>query len=125
MKTSPRSSSKGRHPNIFKDFYHIAVSLMDKLGAYENRADKYVNCFRRYVNDAKVAADMGCGPGTFSGALADKERLVIALDVEKQLLRGLKEPGIEKVCADAHSLPFRGDSIDFVLSLANRTPSKT
>jgi len=102
--------------NIFKLFYHIVVGLMGRLQIYEERTGKYLSYFKRYVGDAKVIVDVGCGEGAFSRALAYEGRLVIALDIEKRLLREIENPYIEKVCADAHNLPLRDGSADRVLS---------
>ncbi|MEM0317395.1 MAG: hypothetical protein QXO97_05345 [Candidatus Nezhaarchaeales archaeon] len=57
------------------------VSLMNRLGAYGKRTNKYVDCFRPYVSNAKVIVDIGCGTGTFSKVIADEKRLIIALDI--------------------------------------------
>jgi len=74
--------------------------------------------FRPYVNNAKVIVDIGCGAGTFSKVIADGKRLIIALDIQVKLLRGIEGPSIEKICADAHYLPFREKSIDCALSIS-------
>jgi len=55
--------------------------------------------FRPYVNNAKVIVDIGCGAGTFSKVIADGKRLIIALDIQVKLLRGIEGPNIEKICA--------------------------
>ena len=60
--------------------------------------------------------DVGRGTGAFSRALAYGKHLVIALDIEERLLRGIENPYIEKVCADAHHLSLRDGSVDCVLS---------
>jgi len=104
--------------NIFKLFYHIAVGLMSRLHVYEERTCKYLSYFKRYVNNAKVIVDVGCGAGAFSKALARQERLVIAIDMEKRLLREIENPYIERVCADAHHLPLRDGSADCILCLS-------
>lgn len=98
---------------------------MDRLGAYEGRTDKYLNCFRRYIEDAGVVIDVGCGPGIFSRALANKRRLIIALDIEEENLRKIKDLDVEKVHADAQNMPFRKGSIDYVLSLTNGAPPRS
>ena len=104
--------------NIFKLFYRITVSLMDKLQVYRRRTDKYLSHFKHYVGDAGVIVDVGCGEGVFSRALACHGRLVIALDLEIRLLREIENSHVEKVCADAHHLPFHDGSVDCVLSLS-------
>ena len=104
--------------NIFKLFYRKAVGLMDRLHVYEERTGKYVDYFKRYVDDVKIIVDIGCGEGAFSKALADGKRLVIALDIDEGALRRIKSPLIERVWEDAHHLPLRESSIDCVLSLS-------
>jgi ubiquinone/menaquinone biosynthesis C-methylase UbiE len=105
--------------NIFKLLYGIAVSLMSRLHVYEGRTCKYLSQFKHYVDDAEVIVDAGCGVGTFSKALASQGRLVIALDIEKRLLGEIENSYIEKVCADAHHLPFRDGSVDCAISLTS------
>jgi ubiquinone/menaquinone biosynthesis C-methylase UbiE len=102
--------------NIFKLFYHIVVGLMGRLHVYEERTGKYLSYFKHHIGNAKVIVDVGCGEGAFSRALAYEGRLVIALDIEKRLLREIEN--IEKVCADAHHLPLRDGSVDYVLCLS-------
>ena len=84
--------------NVFKLFYHIVVGLMSRLHVYEERTGKYLSCFKRYVSNARVIADIGCGTGAFSKALARQGRLVIALDIEEKLLRGIEKIRISKRC---------------------------
>jgi len=75
-------------------------------------------CFRQYIEDTKVVVDVGCGAGAFSKALDNGKRLIVALDIQKELLREIRGHNIQRVCADAHNLPFRTGSIDCVLSLS-------
>jgi SAM-dependent methyltransferase len=91
---------------------------MGKLKAYEGRRDRYLECFKPYVNNASVVVDLGCGSGIFSKALADGKRVVIALDIQKQLLRGTEGTTLERICADAHNLPLRESSLECVLSFS-------
>ena len=62
--------------------------------------------------------DVGCGAGAFSKALACEKRLVIALDIEKRLLKEVQGSYVERMCADAHNLPLRDGSVDCVLSIS-------
>lgn len=104
--------------NIFKLFYSMAVSLLSRFHVYEERTGKYLSHFKHYVDGAEVIVDVGCGTGAFSKALACQKRLVIALDIEKKLLKEIESSYIERMCADAHNLPFRDGSVDCVLSLS-------
>jgi len=104
--------------NFGSTYYQIIVRLLHKLRAYERREDLYISAFRRYVNLAETILDVGCGSGTFSKALAREDRLVVALDINKELLRQLSSGSIERICADAHLLPFRDETFDCILSLS-------
>jgi len=70
---------------------------MGKLHVYEERTDRYLSYFKHDVERAKIIADIGCGPGTFSKALARENRLVIALDIDEEMLKEIKDSRIEKV----------------------------
>jgi len=81
------------------------------------RTGKYLSYFKHYVDSARMVVDVGCGAGTFSRALACRQRLVIALDVGGRLLEGIKNPYVERICADAHSLSLREGSMNCVKEL--------
>jgi ubiquinone/menaquinone biosynthesis C-methylase UbiE len=104
--------------NIFKLFYGVAVGVLSKFRAYEGRTGKYLSHFKHYVDDAEVIVDVGCGAGAFSKALACEKRLVIALDIEKRLLKEVEGSYIERMCADAHNPPLRDGSVDCALSIS-------
>ena len=69
----------------------MTVDLMDRLHVYEERAGQYLSYFKHYVDSARMVVDVGCGAGTFSRALACRQRLVIALDVAGRLLEEIKK----------------------------------
>jgi ubiquinone/menaquinone biosynthesis C-methylase UbiE len=100
------------------------IERLLKTRAYEERATHYISAFSRYVNSAETILDVGCGSGVFSKALVRDGRIVIAIDINKKLLRKLGDGGVERICADAHFLPLRSQIFDRVLSLADGAPSK-
>ncbi len=110
--------------NLFRSFYHLSVDLMSRLHAYETRMTMYLLLFKPYVEEASIVADIGCGAGVFSMALAREGRLTIALDIQGEVLRRIEGSKVERVQADAHYLPFREETIDCVLSLTNGTSSE-
>jgi len=108
--------------NIPKFFYESTVNLLSNLKAHEERTNKYIDAFKNYINNARTILDAGCGSGMFARKLAKKGNTIVALDIQKQLLTEIKEENIYKICADACYLPLRENSIDYVLSLTDRTP---
>jgi len=93
---------------------------MGRLHVYEKRAGKYVSYFKHYVNSATIVVEVGCGVGVLSKVLAYGKRPVIAIDIERKLLKEIKKPYIERICADAHNLSLKEGSVDCVLSPTSR-----
>lgn len=105
--------------NIPKLMYKAIVNVAHKLGAYEERVDRYFNVFKQYISSSGVALDLGCGPGTFSRLLAKDGHFVIALDIDCEVLKQIPtESNIARICADAQNLPLRNNSIDYALSIS-------
>lgn len=91
---------------------------MRKIGAYERRMETYLEVIRRLVGYASnlAIADIGCGSGVFSRALACGN-FVVALGINRDSLKAIKRD-VAVVNADAHHLPFKPESFDVVLSLS-------
>lgn len=105
--------------SVVKLFYRRVVGLLSKLRVYEERTDAYVRLFERYISGAGVLLDVGCGTGAFSRAVASGGRLVVALDIDENVLRKIdSSESIERVCADAQGLPFRDGSMDCALAIS-------
>ncbi|MEM1510851.1 MAG: class I SAM-dependent methyltransferase [Desulfurococcaceae archaeon] len=98
----------------------IMDKLIERLGMYRDRTIRYAGFFTQFIGSEGVVLDIGCGSGIFSKLLAKGERMVIALDIQEDFLRRMESTNINihKVCADAHYLPFRDDSVDYVLSIS-------
>ncbi len=104
--------------NVFELIYRLATSLLRRLRVYEERTDRYLSVFEEYIYATGVILDAGCGSGVFSRSLIGGGRLVIGLDIDFEALGKLGRSSVERVCADAHHLPLRDCSVDFVLSLS-------
>jgi ubiquinone/menaquinone biosynthesis C-methylase UbiE len=85
------------------------------------------NEFCQYVKKGQVVADLGCGPGYFTFALAEcvgPEGSVYAVDSDEKAIRALEKKtkklgyhNIEAHTSSASDLTFvRDDSVDFVLA---------
>jgi len=85
------------------------------------------NKYDSYVTEGQVVADLGCGPGYYTLALADfvgPEGKVYAVDSDEKAIRALKQKAdrrghlnIEAHASSAHDLSFINDgSVDFILA---------
>jgi len=85
--------------------------------------DKYC----RYVTKGQVVADLGCGPGYYTLALAERvgpEGRVYAVDSDEKAIRALEKKATKRGCRNieahatsAHDLSFIKDgSVDFTLA---------
>ena len=61
---------------------------MDRLHVYEERSGQYLSYFKHYVDSARMVVNVECSADIFSRALARRQRLVIALDVTREAVRG-------------------------------------
>jgi ubiquinone/menaquinone biosynthesis C-methylase UbiE len=113
------------------------------VGAIEEKRDKHFplfthdNLFRRlfssqnefnsYVSQGQTAADLGCGPGYYTIALAERvgpEGKVFAVDSDEKAIRALERRAdkrgyhnVEAHASSAHDLSFIEDeSVDFILA---------
>lgn len=71
-------------------------------------------------NDESKILDVGAGPGTFLEAMYKHKKNITSLDINKNLLRELKNkyPDIKIVQGSALKLPFKNKSFDIVFSNA-------
>ncbi len=67
-----------------------------------------------------LSVDLGCGTGYFLPELAKRSQKVIAMDIAPHMLKKAsqyqKSGNIYPVCANAHALPFRSQSVAHVFS---------
>lgn len=70
-------------------------------------------------SDNLTALDLGSGTGFFTNLLASKYRRVLGLDISKQMLQFAKKGRDRRIGwleADAHHLPLKDESVDFIFS---------
>jgi ubiquinone/menaquinone biosynthesis C-methylase UbiE len=66
-----------------------------------------------------LALDVGCGNGRKTLLFKKVTSDIIGLDTSIEKLRIVRERGINAICADAQSLPFRSSCFDALLSFHN------
>ncbi|WP_054855760.1 class I SAM-dependent methyltransferase [Vulcanisaeta sp. JCM 16161] len=99
-------------------FYRIGVYIASKLGLYEERNIKYYLIMNRYIRDSKLILDAGCGGGFFSRTLSNQGHVVIALDIEYNVVKNVIGNNIERIQADAQMMPFRDNSVNSILAIS-------
>jgi len=115
QENAPERKQKDRHfPNIAFDFpFRKLIDSPEK--------------FNLYVSPGQIVADLGCGPGFYTCALAERvgpEGRVYAVDTSEKAIRALEKKVIKKglrnivysvtSAADLSFIPDR--SVDFVLA---------
>ena len=94
-----------------------------KFSTFSSNPKKYCS----YVKSGQVVADLGCGPGFYTLALADcvgNEGKVYAVDSDEKVIQALEKKmekggyhNIETQASSASNLGFIGDgSVDFILA---------
>ncbi len=63
--------------------------------------------------------EVGAGPCTWTGLLAERSRRVVALDLSLEMLKGcpVEMAGLTRCCGEAASLPLRAGSVDALCSV--------
>jgi len=99
------------------DTYDAAAELQNEIG------DRLVERLDYIRLQPRRILDLGSGTGLFAAALLKRYRKadVVALDIAERMLQRVqarsgwfRKP--QCVCADAETLPFAGDSFDFIFS---------
>jgi SAM-dependent methyltransferase len=65
--------------------------------------------------------DVGCGTGSYTAALAERNWDVTGVDVSQDMLRRAEARGVRTVQADATSLPFADATFDAAVSIFTST----
>ncbi|MDX2457354.1 MAG: methyltransferase domain-containing protein, partial [Gammaproteobacteria bacterium] len=99
------------------DTYDAVAALQNEIGDRLLERLDYIRLQPRRI------LDLGAGTGLFSAALLKRYRKadVIALDIAGRMLQRAQARGgwfrkPQCVCADAETLPFADDSVDFIFS---------
>jgi malonyl-CoA O-methyltransferase len=111
-----KQESKNRI-NIAKSFGSASKSY-DVSARLQRFSGKHLMPFLPNRNDLTVL-DLGSGTGFFTDLLASNYSQVIGLDISKEMLNFSKEHrnnNILWLAADAHKIPLKANSIDFIYS---------
>ncbi len=104
--------------------WHVGLAIVEPISRLVEPPQRLIE---PYVKTGQVVADLGCGRGYYSLALAElvgQEGKVYAVDLDKKNIRALQKRGdkagyhnIEAHASSASDLSFIKDrSIDFILA---------
>ncbi len=76
--------------------------------------DGRLDAFAGRLPAGALVADLGCGPGWYAEAFRARGLRALALDLSAAMLAdvGQRAPGLPRVRADLHALPFAAGSLD-------------
>jgi ubiquinone/menaquinone biosynthesis C-methylase UbiE len=99
--------------------YYNAISKGYKELYGEEQRQKWKVIEKKFELSSKdVVLDAGCGDGAITQAISKRARLVVGIDLSKEMLRRARQ---EKNCfyvnADLENLPFKDKTFDKVISL--------
>lgn len=103
---------------MIQRYYALFESLLKRIGVYEHRVEVYLGVIEKFIGEVSelTIVDIGCGSGVFAMHLS-KNNFVVALDINRKPLEIINDI-VAVVNADAHSMPFKPESFDIVLSLS-------
>ena len=92
--------------------YNFIVSVLRKMNTYDKRHLSYSSTISSLVNDAdnEPILDIGVGTGYITNMLyKEKPRLIVGLDIDRNVLKSNKFRLFHPVVADAHHMPFQDE----------------
>ncbi len=126
MKTSGRRGDDGLHldPRAVRRSFDAASQAYDAAAVLQKEVRSRLLARLEFITlEPGVVLDLGAGTGHASRALKQRfpQAQVVALDLATGMLReARRQQGwrrrFERVCADAHRLPLKGQSVDLVVS---------
>jgi len=101
------------------DFIEFVVPNETPYTLWQEHINRYT--FSMHFASNKVVLDVACGAGYGTGLLSKIATLVIGVDLSRKALTYAKEhygntPNVEFILSDAHSLPFRDEVFNIVVS---------
>ncbi|MCK6262845.1 malonyl-ACP O-methyltransferase BioC [Vibrio sp. ZSDE26] len=97
-----------------------AASSYDKHAAFQREVGDRLLALMPLDLSSKTVVDLGCGTGYFSKKLLERGASVICVDISSSMLEQARircgNESVEYYMADAESLPFRSQSVDYVFS---------
>jgi len=111
--TQSKSNSISRKGDETTSFlYDFIVSVLRKMNTYDKRNLSYSSTISSLLNDAdnEPILDIGVGTGCLANMLCkEKQRLIVGLDINKNILKSNKLRSFHPVVADAHHMPFQDE----------------
>ena len=101
--------------------YNLTAQMYDERYREEQEAKFKVALEGLTLTPASTVLDVGCGSGMFFGEVADKAKVVVGLDISRDLLllareRAGKFGNVVLMQADADHLPFKNGVFGYVFA---------
>ena len=118
MKTAITKNSHHKNQTMIAESFGSASKSYDVSARLQRFSGKHLMPWLPNRNDLTVL-DLGSGTGFFTDLLATGYNQVIGLDLSKEMLKfaqGCRNKDIFWLEADAHNIPLKDESIDFIYS---------
>ncbi|MCW1305231.1 MAG: class I SAM-dependent methyltransferase [Candidatus Parvarchaeota archaeon] len=99
------------------DYYDKIARGYDEL-YFEEQMDK-LEKIEKFVKFDKedVVLDIGCGTGKITKIIKDKVKMIIGIDISREMARLTKKNLVPCIVADAENLPFKRNKFDKIICL--------
>jgi len=107
--------------NAIAGFYRAVVKVLQSARFYHVRNERYAAIILDLVGPtlrgARVALDLGCGPGIIAGRLRGPH-LLVGIDSDRFSLLHFIEPSIPRIQARVERLPIRTGSVAIAVAIS-------
>uniref|UniRef100_A0A6C0M020 Methyltransferase type 11 domain-containing protein n=1 Tax=viral metagenome TaxID=1070528 RepID=A0A6C0M020_9ZZZZ len=106
------------NPDVFETIHvhHIYDTIYKRFNETRYSPWKAVDNFISMIESNSIVLDIGCGNGKYSNLL--KQSYYIGIDMSSMLIDITKNHGVDALIGNALYLPFRSNSIDYILCIA-------
>jgi SAM-dependent methyltransferase len=121
LRTAPRSNRLNLYGEVYDELFRRVPNhpqLVRKQSAAEKTAElnERLALLRRFIHPDTVFLEIGAGDCMLTREVARHAAKCYALDVSREILRGVEDPKVETVLSDGCSIPVPPQSITLAFS---------